>query len=283
MAVSALSNIVASNETVISHGNGPQVGLLAIERGASTGGAPYPLDLLDAETEGMLGYVIQQEIDNVLEPPARSVALVTQVEVDPHDPAFSLPTKPIGPVYQLAQTRTLADDFGWTFTADGDGYRRTVASPEPQQIIEIEIIRQLLAMNVTVICAGGGGVPVIQQPGGALLGIEAVIDKDLASALLGVEVGAQVLMLLTDVDAVYEAWDEPDARAIKLIGPAEARRYEFAAGSMAPKVEAACRFVEQTGGRALIGKLDDAAMLLRGEAGTTVIDSEIKTWWPAPR
>jgi carbamate kinase len=280
-AVAALSRMVDSNELLISHGNGPQVGLLALERGLGSPAGSYPLDVLDAETEGMIGYLIQQEMGNVLPRDRSCAALITQIEVDPRDPAFAHPTKPIGPVYVAAKARELADARGWTLVPDGEGFRRAVASPQPRHIVEIEIIRRLMAMGVVVVCAGGGGIPVVRQESSTLIGVEAVIDKDLASALLATEVGAHALLLLTDVDAVYENWGGTDARAIRRIGVDALRRYEFAAGSMAPKVAAACNYVEQSGCMAAIGNLGDAPALLEGGAGTQVVpQAGVTAWWP---
>jgi len=199
--------------------------------------------------------------------------LLTQVEVDRDDPAFAAPTKPIGPVYDEATARRLAAERGWQIARDGDGYRRVVASPEPQRILELPAIRALLAARFTVVCAGGGGVPVLLDGSGAIEGVEAVIDKDLASALLATQVGAERLLLLTDVDAVYDGWGTPGARPIRRATVAEMRARRFAPGSMAPKVEAACRFAA-AGGIAAIGALEDAQAILDGVAGTTIVLGE---------
>lgn len=265
-AARALAPIARDHTLVITHGNGPQVGLLALrerEAGAASG-----LDVLGAETQGMIGYLIEEAMREVL-PGLEVATLLTQVQVDRHDPAFLAPTKPIGPVYEEATARRLAAERGWRIAPDGRGFRRVVASPEPLRILELPAIRALLAARFVVVCAGGGGIPVTLDAAGAIEGVEAVIDKDLASALLASQLGAERLLLLTDVDAVYDGWDTPEARPIRRATVAEMRARTFAAGSMAPKVEAACRFAE-TGGIASIGALEDARAILEGAAGTTV-------------
>ncbi|MCT8974568.1 carbamate kinase [Microbaculum marinisediminis] len=270
VAASALAPIAASHSLVVTHGNGPQVGLLALQGAAYRATDAYPLDVLDAETEGQIGYLIEQELMNRLPAGRRCATVLTQIEVDRNDPAFAAPTKPIGPVYSQADSRRLQDDRGWTFCRDGVGYRRVVASPEPRRIFEIGVIELLVENGVIVICAGGGGIPVVRRDDGGLVGVEAVIDKDKASALLATQVRAGALLLLTDVDGVYLDCDTPKARRIKRISPDAIRRHRFAEGSMGPKVEAACRFVEATGGTAGIGALKDAAAILAGAAGTAI-------------
>jgi carbamate kinase len=274
-ACRALAPIARENELVLSHGNGPQVGLLALQGAAYTPVETYPLDVLGAQTEGMLGYVLQQELGNELPYDRRIASLLTLVEVDENDPAFDDPTKPIGPVYHETEARRLADEKGWDFKADGDGFRRVVASPLPQRIFGLEPLEWLLEHGCVVICAGGGGIPVMhtdaEVPAGRrLVGIEAVIDKDMASALLAADLHADALLILTDVDAVYSDWGTPRQRAIRRATPAALGASEFAAGSMGPKVRAACSFVEQTGGFAAIGSITDTEALLRGEAGTVI-------------
>jgi carbamate kinase len=266
---------VAENELVISHGNGPQVGLLALQGAAYTEVPGYPLDLLGAQTEGMIGYLIQQELGNVLPLEKHLATLLTQIEVDPADPAFGDPTKPIGPVYTEAEAEALAAEKGWAFKPDGDSMRRVVPSPLPKRIFGLETIELLLDAGCVVICAGGGGIPVMytDEPvpaGRRLVGIEAVIDKDMASALLAADLKADALAIVTDVDGVYAGWGTPEQRLISRATPAELSAGEFAEGSMGPKVKAACTFVEQTGGRAVIGSINDTQALLRGDAGTTV-------------
>jgi len=268
-AASAVATIAAEHEVVVTHGNGPQVGLLALQAEAYRDVAPYPLDVLGAESEGMIGYLIEQELRNRL--PGRDVVtLLTQVEVDARDPGFAAPTKPIGPVYARDDAERLAKDRRWRIAADGGGWRRVVPSPEPLRIIEIAAIRMLVDAGALVICAGGGGVPVVVTPGGGLRGIEAVIDKDLASALLAREIDADALLLLTDVDAVYRDWHGERRVPIAETTPTELRSLRLDAGSMAPKAEAACRFIEGGGAMAGIGALHDAAAILAGASGTRV-------------
>jgi carbamate kinase len=274
-ACKALAPVALEHELVISHGNGPQVGLLALQGSAYTAVDTYPLDVLDAQTQGMIGYIIEQELGNELPFERHLVALLTMIEVDPDDPAFADPTKPIGPLYDADEAARLEAEKGWTFKPDGASLRRVVASPQPKRIFEIRAIEALLEQGCVVICAGGGGIPTTYTdepatPGRRLVGKEAVIDKDLASALLATELDADVLAIVTDVDAVYEGWGTPEQRPIRRTTPAELAASEFAAGSMGPKVLAACRFVASTGKTATIGSIHDAAALVRGEAGTVV-------------
>jgi carbamate kinase len=269
-AAEAMAPLACSHDLVVSHGNGPQVGLLALQGAACGGGEAYPLDVLDAETEGMIGYLIEQELANVLPPGRRIAALLTQIEVDPADPGFRRPTKPIGPVYEPAQARAMAKVRGWTMAPEDGRYRRVVASPTPKRIFELGVIELLLAQGVVVICAGGGGIPTVRRADGSLVGVEAVIDKDLASALLARELKADAFLMLTDVDAVYVRWSHPDARPIRRISPGALAELTFPPGSMGPKVEAAIQFVQATGGVAGIGRLEDAAAILGGEAGTLI-------------
>jgi carbamate kinase len=274
-ACEALAPLALEHQLVVSHGNGPQVGLLALQGAAYSEVSPYPLDLLGAQTEGMIGYLIQQELGNVLPFEKHLATLLTQIEVDPDDPAFDNPTKPIGPVYTEEEAKALAAEKGWMFKPDGDSMRRVVPSPLPKRIFGLETISILLEQGAVVICAGGGGIPVMytDEPvpaGRRLVGIEAVIDKDLASALLAADLKADALVIVTDVDGVYAGWGTPDQRLIGRATPDELCVGEFAEGSMGPKVRAACTFVEQTGGRAVIGSITNTQALLRGEAGTTV-------------
>jgi carbamate kinase len=263
-AVAALVPLAHEHELIITHGNGPQVGLLALR---ATGD---PLDVLDAETEGQIGYLLEQEITNQL-PGRRCAALLTQIEVDARDPAFARPSKPIGPLYERAAAERLARERGWALAPDGERWRRVVASPRPQQILERAVIELLVQQGVLVICAGGGGIPVVRRADGSHVGVEAVIDKDLASSLLARSLDADALLLLTDVDAVYADWPAPAARPIRATTPTELRTFDFAPGSMGPKVEAACEFVEASRGMAGIGRLEDASAILRGETGTRVV------------
>jgi len=273
IAAEALAPIAREHELVITHGNGPQVGLLALQSAAYKPEESYPLDILGAESEGMIGYLIEQELSNLLPEDKRCATLLTQIEVDPKDPAFKQPTKPIGPVYSKAEALRLARERGWSVAPDGMNYRRVVASPRPKRICELSVIESLISQGVTVICAGGGGIPVIAREDGSLVGVEAVIDKDRASALLARELKADVLLMLTDVDAVYRDWGTNTAKAIQRISPWALARLSFAAGSMAPKVEAACDFVERTGRTAGIGQLKDAGAILKGKAGTVINSS----------
>jgi carbamate kinase len=270
-AVAAISEVIAAgHRIVISHGNGPQIGLLALQSAACQARQGYPLDVLGAETEGGIGYMIEQELENILPKQQQVAALLTQIEVDPHDPAFQNPTKPIGPVYSKTDAERTAASTGWVFKPDGDKYRRVVPSPKPQHIPDVSVVRILINHGVIVICAGGGGIPVVRSPNGGLIGIEAVIDKDWASALLAQELGAGFLLLLTETDAVYEGWGTPQRNPIRHASPEQLRKYNFAEGSMGPKVEAACAFVEASGGSAGIGSLSDALSILQGKAGTSI-------------
>lgn len=279
-AAEALAPIAAGNNLVISHGNGPQVGLLALQGAAYKPEEAYPLDILDAETEGMVGYLIEQELANTLPTRRHCVTLLTQVEVDPDDPAFGSPSKPIGPVYGEQEAARIARERGWTMARDGERYRRVVPSPRPQRIFELGVIELLVDHGVIVICAGGGGIPTVRGQDGSLAGVEAVIDKDLASALLARELRADALLMLTDVDAVFEDWRQPQARAIRRASPRALNALSFESGSMAPKVEAACEFVERTGGLAGIGRIVDALAILHGEAGTVIAgDTDGFVWW----
>jgi len=273
LAAPALAAVAAQHELVLSHGNGPQVGLLALQAAAYTEVEAYPLDVLGAETEGMIGYVIEQELGNVMPRDAPLASLLTMIEVDPNDAAFGDPTKFVGPVYTKDNADALAASKAWTFKQDGDSWRRVVPSPEPRRIFEIRPIRWLLDHGVVVICAGGGGVPTMFSPdaGGTLVGVEAVIDKDLASELLAREVAADLLVLATDVDGVYADWGTPDQRRLGQVAPAQLREEQFAAGSMGPKVDAAARFVEATGKRAAVGSLADIEQIVAGTAGTQIV------------
>src|SRR5215207_8555842 len=247
IAVDALAELARSHEVVVTHGNGPQVGLLALQGDAYSQVAPCPLDVLGAESEGMIGYLLDQEFVNALG--ARPVAtLLTQVIVDRGDPAFAEPTKFIGPVYSEAEARQLADARGWSIAQDGEHWRRVVPSPEPRSIVELSTIRLLVEAGVVVICVGGGGIPVVVDREGRLHGIEAVVDKDLAAALLAEGLGADALLMLTDVPAVEADFGTPRARPLADVNVRTLRALAFAPGSMAPKVDAACRFVERTGG-----------------------------------
>ncbi|MEI2714352.1 MAG: carbamate kinase [Nocardioides sp.] len=270
VACERIATVAPGNELVVAHGNGPQVGLLALQAAAYVDVEPYPLDVLGAQTEAMIGYVIEQELGNLLPTEQPLATLLTQVEVSRDDPAFLTPTKPIGPVYDEETARALAVSKGWTIAPDGDGFRRVVASPQPKRIFEIKPIRQLLDLGTIVICAGGGGIPTMYDEQQRLHGVEAVIDKDLASALLAEELEADLLVIATDVDGVYLDWGTPTQRRLGAVTPAEIVDLDLPAGSMGPKVQAAVRFVEHTGGRAAIGSLADIDQIVAGTAGTQV-------------
>jgi len=269
-AAEHIASVAEGNEVVIAHGNGPQVGLLALQAAAYQDVEPYPLDVLGAQTEAMIGYVIEQELGNLL-PATRSLAtILTMIEVDPSDPAFDNPTKPIGPVYDEATARRLAADSGWVIAPDGGRFRRVVPSPKPKRIFEIGPIRTLVESTTIVICAGGGGIPTVYDEHGKLRGVEAVIDKDLASALLATDLNADLLVIATDVDGVYTDFGTPDENRLSEVTPDELERHEFPAGSMGPKVEAACGFARATGREAVIGALTDITDIVGGAAGTRV-------------
>jgi len=281
VAAKALAPLARERSLVISHGNGPQVGLLALQGLAYKADELYPLDILDAETEGMIGYLIEQELNNELPNDIQCATILTQIEVDPNDPAFKHPSKPIGPLYSKTEAEQLAQAHGWSIAPDGDQYRRVVPSPKPKRIFELNVIELLIRQNIVVICAGGGGIPIVSRADGSLVGIEAVIDKDLASSLLARQLKADAFLMLTDVEAVYTDWNQPKAKALKHISPQQIQQYAFAAGSMAPKVEAACEFVQHSGGIAGIGRLQDAEAILQGKAGTLIsADCPQTQWWP---
>ncbi|MBT0717589.1 carbamate kinase [Rosenbergiella epipactidis] len=254
---------------VLVHGNGPQVGLLALQNEAYQDTKPYPLDILVAETQGMIGYLLQQALRNYL-PNSSAVCVITQVLTDSNDPAYHSPNKYIGPSYRREQLSQL--DPSWQIKPDGDTFRRVVASPRPQKILETSVIGHLLEDDHLVICCGGGGVPVIEQ-GNQLQGTPAVVDKDLAAALLAEELDADALLILTDAKAVYLDWNTPQQSAISNITCQELNTITFDQGSMGPKVKACCAFVEKTQGIAAIGALDDALDILNGKQGTRIYPS----------
>ena len=270
IATEQIAKIHPGNELVIAHGNGPQVGLLSLQAAAYTQVSQYPLDVLGAETEGMIGYIIEQELGNLLDFEVPFATLLTQVEVDANDPAFKNPTKPIGPVYSKAEAEKLAAEKGWAIAPDGDKYRRVVASPRPKRIFEIRPIKWLLEKSSIVICAGGGGIPTMYGEDGKLKGIEAVIDKDLCSSLLASQLEADLLVIATDVNAAFIDYGKPTQKAIGQAHPDEIEKLGFAAGSMGPKVQAACEFARQTGKTAVIGSLSDIEAIVQGSAGTRI-------------
>jgi carbamate kinase len=279
IAAVALAAIHPGNELVITHGNGPQVGLLALQGAAYNPNELYPLDVLGAETEGMIGYMIEQELGNLLPFEVPFATMLTMVEVDRDDPGFADPTKFIGPVYSASDADRLRAEKGWTLKQDGDKWRRVVPSPQPKRIFEVRPIKWLLEKGTVVIAAGGGGIPTVYEPGRKLRGIEAVIDKDLCSELLARELEADFFIMATDADAVFLDWGKPSAKEFRKASPSAMRGYSFPAGSMGPKVDAACRFVEETGKRAAIGALKDLAAILRGEAGTTITATATEIEW----
>lgn len=279
VAAEALAELAREHEIIVTHGNGPQVGLLALQNEAYKEVAGYPLDVLDAESEGMVGYLLEQELGNHI-PRERLATLLTQVLVDEDDLAFANPTKFVGPVYEGRDARFIAHERGWAVAPDGPvHWRRVVASPLPRAIIEIDTIRLLVDHGVTVICAGGGGIPVVADDATGLRGVEAVIDKDLSAELLATQLDADALLLLTDVDAVYADWGTDHQRPIRATTAAELRALALPAGSMGPKVEAICGFVENGGRLGAIGALPDASRILNGEAGTTVSATKEDSSW----
>ncbi|TDR53326.1 carbamate kinase [Halomonas ventosae] len=270
VAVRALAEIVrAGHRLVITHGNGPQVGLLALQGAAYRPDEAYPLDVLGAETEGMIGYMIEQELENALDHDRPVATLLTQVVVDPRDPAFAHPTKFVGPVYERDEAERRAAAAGWQIARDGDKWRRVVPSPTPLEIPDLRVLQLLLAQGVVVVCTGGGGIPVLRREDGSMIGVEAVIDKDAASALLARQLGADALLLLTDVEAVYRDYGTDAATPVHELTVVQAREMALPAGSMGPKLAAACDFAE-TGGISGIGRLVDAVSILEGRAGTRV-------------
>ena len=281
IAAQAMAPVAQGHQLVISHGNGPQVGLLALQGAAYKPEEAYPLDVLGAETEGMIGYMIEQELGNLLPFEVPFATLLTMVEVDAADPGFKNPTKFVGPVYEKTEADRIAADKSWVFKQDGAKWRRVVPSPAPQRIFEIRPIKWLLDHGTIVICAGGGGIPTMYEPGAdrKLRGVEAVIDKDLCSELLARELDADLLIMATDADAVFTGWGTPEAKAIHQASPAAMGRYSFPAGSMGPKVEAACRFATTTGRTAAIGALADVPAIVQGNKGTLINKKfETMTW-----
>jgi carbamate kinase len=270
LAAEALAPLARDHELVITHGNGPQVGMLALQSDAYSQASAYPLDVLGAQTEGMIGYMIEQELGNILPFEQPFATILSMVEVDPDDPAWEHPTKPIGPVYTGEESRRLAAEKGWTMAPDGDGFRRVVPSPQPKRIFQVRPVKWLLEKGCIVICAGGGGIPTMYAPGRQLRGVDAVVDKDRASCLLARELEVDLFIMATDAGAVYLDWGKPTQRAIRRASPQALAAYGFASGSMGPKVEAAVEFAERTGKTAAIGSLADVTRIAHGEAGTLV-------------
>jgi carbamate kinase len=281
VAAVAMAPIASEHQLVISHGNGPQVGLLALQGASYKADEAYPLDVLGAETEGMIGYMIEQELGNLLPFEVPFATLLTMVEVDGDDPGFKNPTKFVGPVYNKADADRIKAEKGWTFKQDGDKWRRVVPSPAPKRIFEIRPIKWLLDHKTVVICAGGGGIPTMYEKGAdrKLIGVEAVIDKDLCSELLARELEADLFIMATDAEAVFTGFGTPDAKAIHKTSPDAIERFKFPAGSMGPKVEAACRYARTTGHTAAIGALADIPAIVRGEKGTLINKSYAQMTW----
>ncbi|HIF9200788.1 TPA: carbamate kinase [Photobacterium damselae] len=268
-AAKTIAQIAEEYNVVLVHGNGPQVGLLALQGLEFKKVAPYPLDVLGSETQGMIGYMLMQELKNLL--PEQNVScMLTQMSVDPNDPAFADPTKPIGPVYDEAEAREMAEKYHWTVKPDGQYFRRVVPSPLPTGIIEKDAINTLIENDHLVICTGGGGIPV-KHENGQLVGVEAVIDKDMSAAFLAKQLEADALLILTDADAVYLDWGKPTQKALSSTTPSELSQYTFDAGSMGPKIEASCEFIRQGGKLVGIGSLADGLRILKGERGTNII------------
>jgi carbamate kinase len=273
VAVTALAKIAREHQLVITHGNGPHIGLLALQSEEFRDVRTYPLDVLGTEREGMIGCLLERALDTELGP-VPVASLITQTVVDALDAAFRKPAQPIGPSYTADRARALARERGWSIAKDGDDWRRVVATPRPRSIVELPTIRLLLEHGIVVVCAGGGGVPVVVDSTGARHGVDAVVDKDLAGALLARQLHADLLLLLTDVPAVELDWGTPHARPLATATPAGIAQHAFASGSMAPKIEAAASFARSTGKRAMIGALTDMAGLVEGTAGTSIVHAE---------
>jgi carbamate kinase len=269
-AISIAEIVRAGHHVIVTHGNGPQVGLLALQNAAYDPALMSTMDVLVAETEGMLGYLIQQEVRNALPAGRQVVALLTQIVVDADDPAFNKPTKPIGPFYDALKAETLSKQYGWTMVVDGSSFRRAVPSPLPKRIVDFEAITLLVEKGIVTICAGGGGIPVIADKTGNYSGVEAIVDKDHASGLLASQISADALLLLTDVDAVYSGWDTDQRKALNHIKASDLRMYTFAEGSMAPKIKASIDFVMNGGTMAGIGRMEDGLAILDRKAGTVI-------------
>lgn len=269
IAAKAIAEIAKEHNVVLTHGNGPQVGLLALQADAYKDVTPYPFDVLGAESQGMIGYMVAQCVGNDL-PDRQVVNIITQTEVDPNDPAYADPRKFVGPVYDKETAEKLAAERGWTVAADGKYFRRVVPSPQPKKIVEIDTIRRLVDSGAMVIASGGGGIPVIRNAEGRLEGSEAVIDKDMSASIMAAELDADALLILTDAPSIALDWGTPDQKEIKEVSPEKLKEYSFAKGSMGPKVEAVCRFAETGKGFGAVGRLEDALDILNGKAGTII-------------
>lgn len=282
-AAKELAKVAKSHNLVMAHGNGPQVGLLGLQNDAyarhvDSKVTPYPLDVLGAETQGMIGYMVMQELSNELPAGTEVVAVLTQTEVDVNDPAFKNPTKFVGPVYSKEEADKMVAEQGWVVKPDGEYFRRVVPSPKPKRILEMKPILWMIEKGAVVVAVGGGGIPT-KVDGNIRTGVEAVIDKDLASSLLSSEVNADYFVIATDVQTVFINWGTPEAKAIKMAHPDEMDKLGFAAGSMGPKVEAACEFARKSGKRAVIGALEDIEKIVRGEAGTIISTEKAGIEW----
>ena len=269
-ACAQIARVYDGNQLIITHGNGPQVGLLALQNNAYKEVPMYPLDVLGAETAGMIGYMIQQELSNTVPDSASIATMLTQIQVDPKDPAFQKPSKPVGPVYSKEEADKIAAEKGWTMAPDNDKYRRVVASPKPVNIFGLEPLKTLIDNKYIVVCGGGGGIPTWVDDKGKQHGAEAVIDKDLATALLATLIDADLFVIATDVDGAYLDWGKPEQKRIALAAPDAALAFGFASGSMGPKIEAAANFAKATGKDAVIGALADIEQIVAGKAGTRI-------------
>lgn len=270
-AAEAIAKVIdAGHHVIITHGNGPQVGLMALQDMAYDPTLASPIDCLVAETQGLIGYLLQQELSNVTDSKKEFATLLTRIEVDPSDVAFNNPTKPIGPIYNKTEAIAMTAKYGWTMMPDGPHFRRAVPSPMPKRILEIAMVKLLVENGMSVICGGGGGIPVVLRDGGSYMGTEAVIDKDHASGLLAREINADALLLLTDVDGVYVDWGTSQQQRLTSVTPADLSSHKFLAGSMGPKVEAAIDFAALGQTITGIGRLEDALEILEGRAGTIV-------------
>lgn len=269
-ACAQIARVYDGNQLIITHGNGPQVGLLALQNNAYKEVPMYPLDVLGAETAGMIGYMIQQELSNTVPGSASIATVLTQIQVDPKDPAFQKPSKPVGPVYSKEEADKIAAEKGWTMAPDNDKYRRVVASPKPVNIFGLEPLKTLIDHKYIVVCGGGGGIPTWVDDKGKQHGAEAVIDKDLATALLATLIDADLFVIATDVDGAYLDWGKPEQKRIALAAPDAALAFGFANGSMGPKIEAAANFAKATGKDAVIGALADIEQIVAGKAGTRI-------------
>ena len=269
-ACAQIARVYDGNQLIITHGNGPQVGLLALQNNAYKEVPMYPLDVLGAETAGMIGYMIQQELSNTVPGSASIATVLTQIQVDPKDPAFQKPSKPVGPVYSKEEADKIAAEKGWTMAPDNDKYRRVVASPKPVNIFGLEPLKTLIDNKYIVVCGGGGGIPTWVDDKGKQHGAEAVIDKDLATALLATLIDADLFVIATDVDGAYLDWGKPEQKRIALAAPDAALAFVFASGSMGPKSEAAANFAKATGKDAVIGALADIEQIVAGKAGTRI-------------